>query len=231
MHTDDDVTSLHTVTQPEQKLGAHFSLVVKSWHEVLPLAQQLVQPAVKPRHLRTLLGWLAAHHGALRSIKGATGGADAVMSDPYAVPVIHVSEDSGLAAEEASRTSLAQLVSACSESPHTRELVARIVRVAAAEAELSAWLASIQERLQGLRLQYSGARSWGAFTPTNLPAVCAGVAALAQELAAVQRSAYHGGVLEAHERVEQLVTWVGATMQVGTGEGGEGEAMRHVAQA
>ena len=58
LHTDDDLSSLKTVTPQEQKLGAHFTLIVKSWHDVLPMAQQLVQPAVRPRHLRTLLSWL-----------------------------------------------------------------------------------------------------------------------------------------------------------------------------
>lgn len=153
LHTDEDITSSKTVTPAEQKLGAHLSLLVKSWQDVLPLAQQLVHPSVKPRHLRTLLSWLQALHagaaaghvgapatppaGAAAAATAATTAAAAAAAAPqfqvpFVVPLQHVREDEDAVAEEAGRTSLAQLLSACSESQHTRELVARIAQVRSA---------------------------------------------------------------------------------------------------
>ncbi|GFR50873.1 hypothetical protein Agub_g13161, partial [Astrephomene gubernaculifera] len=233
LHTDDDLTSTRTVTPAEQKLGAHLSVLVKSWQDILPLAQQLVNPAVKPRHLRTLLGWLAAHRAvasaaAAAAGKGGGGGGGRnvtpmeaagaappvlLMQDPFALPPTHVRQDDALVAEAAGRTSLAQLVTSCSESAHTRQLVARISQVALGEAQLVSWLQSIKERLTAIPLTYSSARTWGSFTPTNVPEVLAALAALGAELGAVQRSPFYCGVLREYERVEQLLGGLQRSMQ------------------
>ena len=58
MHVSDDVTGLDTVTGPESKLAAHFSLELCSWNDMLPYAQSLSQRAVQPRHIAMLRGWL-----------------------------------------------------------------------------------------------------------------------------------------------------------------------------
>ncbi|KXZ44406.1 hypothetical protein GPECTOR_68g377 [Gonium pectorale] len=212
LHTDDDLTSTKTVTPAEQKLGAHLTLLVKSWQEILPLAQQLVHPSVKPRHLRTLLGWLSAHRAAAAAAPNpVTAGAGStpatastatappsipllLMHDPYTVPPTHVREDESSVAEVAGRVSLAQLL-------------------ALGEGQLAAWLTSIQERVAAIPLTYSSSRNWGSFTPTNVPEAIAALGALTAELAAVQRSPFYGGVLREYERVEQLIGGVLRSLQ------------------
>ncbi len=82
------------------------------------------------------------------------------------------------------------------------------------ESQLAAWLLSIQERLQAIPLTYSTTRTWGSFTPINLPEVLAALAALASELEAVAASAHVGGVLRDYERVEQLLAGVTRSMKV-----------------
>jgi hypothetical protein len=73
---------------------------------------------------------------------------------------------------------------------------------------------------QALRLEYSEGRSWGSFTPTNLPELLAALAALGDELAALGRSPYAGGVLCELERTEQLLGGVARSLQVGPGSRG-----------
>lgn len=231
LHTDDDLTSTRTVTSSEQKLGAHLSLLVKSWQEILPTAQVLVHPAVKPRHLRTLQGWLAAHQTALvaaatAATSTAGGGSGPLgselgnaplrmMQNPYAALPTHVRQDDAALALEAGKTSLAQLVTAASESAATQALVMRISQVAQGEAQLTAWLRSIQDRMQAVPLSYTHTRTWNSFTPTNLPEVLASLAALVAELGGVQNSSYYCGGLREFERVEQLLGGVQRSLQVG----------------
>ncbi|GLI61741.1 hypothetical protein VaNZ11_004155, partial [Volvox africanus] len=223
LHTDDDLTSTRTVTPAEQKLGAHLSLLVKSWQDILPMAQQLVHPAVKPRHLRMLLGWLSAHQtAAAAGTSGASGGGLfnpelgsplRMMQNPYAALPTHVRQDDAEVAAAAGRTSFAHLVTACSESAATRALVMRISQVALGEAQLVSWLRSIQERMQAIPLTYSQVRTWNSFTPTNLPEVLASLVALVAELGGVQRSPFYCGVLREYERVEQLLGGVQRSLQ------------------
>ncbi len=151
LHTDDELSSTRTVTPAEQKLGAHLTRLARSWADILPLATQLVHPAVTPRHLAILLAWLDAHKAAAAAAEAAGSALPAgpLMADPFAVPLHHVRDDQagGPGPAGAERTSLAKLVTACAESGAARELAGRVVAVALGEAQLLTWLASIQERL------------------------------------------------------------------------------------
>ena len=59
LHSNEDVTSLRTVTPQEATLAAHYRLEVKSWLAVLPVAHKLSQDFVRARHLHMLIEWLA----------------------------------------------------------------------------------------------------------------------------------------------------------------------------
>ena len=53
-----DVASGTTLTPAESKLVSHYGVVARSWADFLPIAQQLNQPAVRPRHIAMLMDWV-----------------------------------------------------------------------------------------------------------------------------------------------------------------------------
>lgn len=95
---------------------------------MLALGMRLSHPAVKPRHLHTLLHWLKVHTDLAASVRGQAG-MDINLRSLYRMPTMHVDMDEAELEDSAARTSMAQLLSACCESSYTKELVGRLVDV------------------------------------------------------------------------------------------------------
>lgn len=116
------------LNRPVSHIATCLQVVLKSWHDMLALGLRLSHPAVKPRHLHTLLHWLKVHTDVQSSVRGQAG-IDINLRSLYRMPTMHVDMDELELEESAARTSMAQLLSACCESSYTKELVVRLVDV------------------------------------------------------------------------------------------------------
>ncbi|MEW5314683.1 MAG: hypothetical protein WDW38_006158 [Sanguina aurantia] len=130
------------------------------------------------------------------------------LHDAYPIPTAHVDEDERRLEESASGTTLAQLLSRCTESPETRQLVTKAVAVAAEEHRIQLQLRSIQRAMASTQLAFSKGRTGGAHAILGLPEVLLLLQGWEAEVRAIAGSPYVGGVLGELEVTETLLAWV-----------------------
>ncbi|KAF5834336.1 dynein heavy chain, N-terminal region 2-domain-containing protein, partial [Dunaliella salina] len=225
LHTADDISSVDTVTPEEANLGAHYSVVVCAWQDMLPFAQQLIHSTFKPRHFCILVAWL-------RTYRSPRSPSFVALDERYPVPPAHVSppgmsmqanlpaeplavpvcksgaaaaEAAAAAEREAASMALAQLLSRCTESKETRALTNRIIEVAAAEQQLDSMMSSLQNELASVCIEFSQQRIFGVFIITNAKEVLAQISSLESLLAGVRDSPHYGGVMPQFELTEQFL--------------------------
>ncbi|MEW5297332.1 MAG: hypothetical protein WDW36_000548 [Sanguina aurantia] len=220
-HVSPEVTSLTTATPQEATMAAHYSLVLRSWDDMMPVVRALGGGPLLPRHVHMLLTWLQTYHTTSRQApKAAThkarpalfarqhGPPPLRLHDAYPIPTAHVDEDERRLEESASGTTLAQLLSRCTESPETRQLVTKAVAVAAEEHRIQLQLRSIQRAMASTQLAFSKGRTGGAHAILGLPEVLLLLQGWEAEVRAIAGSPYVGGVLGELEVTETLLAWV-----------------------